>query len=383
MITSVYILGNHIQALGLARLAHKAGLKVRIFNDKRISIARYSNTCQHFHLFRDKEDLLGKLKNLASRKDTLLLATNDSLIDFLTVHHAELTEKYYLSIPDPAVVDICYNKRATYQKAMELGIPIPESFFPDNLEDLKELAVGLKYPVILKPAVMHTFHQVTGKKVIYCKDKDELISNYSRILEIIPANEVIVQEFLKGGAKTLYSFGSFAAKGKIYGSLSANRIRQHPMDFGNSTCYAITVSEPSFEDLAIKFLKAIDYFGMSEVEFMQDIETGTYKMLEINPRAWKWHSIANKLDINFLKMMIDYLEGKEVLTKYNTQIGVAWIERFTDTYISLNEILHGRLSFGVYWKTLRVPKESAVWSLKDPLPALMYILFLPYLFIQR
>jgi predicted ATP-grasp superfamily ATP-dependent carboligase len=383
MIESIYILGNHIQALGLSRLAYKAGLTVSIFNDKKISIARYSNTCKQFRLFRDKIHLLELLRKSARGKNTLLVATNDSLIDFMKVNYDELSQLYHLSIPEPDVVEICYNKRSTYLKAQELGIPIPESYFPDNLEELKDLAGSIRYPVILKPAVMHTFHQVTGKKVLFCKDKEDLLSSYERIVEIIPPDEVIVQEFLKGGAKTLYSYGSFAANKTIYGSLSANRIRQNPMDFGNSTCYAVTVAEPTFEALAIKFLQEINYFGMSEVEFMLDTETGVYKMLEINPRAWKWHSIANKLDINFMQMMVDYLEGREVKPKHNDQIGVAWIERFTDTYIALNEIFHSRMKFRDYWKTITVNKESAVWSVRDPLPAIMYCIYLPFLFIQR
>ena len=383
MIKNVFILGNHIQALGLARLAKKANLSVRLFNNYKASIARFSNACQHFHLFRDKEHLLQMLLELAVDKDTLLLATNDSLIDFLSLNYKVLSTLYHLSIPEPKVVDICYNKIYTYQKAMEIGIPIPESNFPASMDEIRELAERIKYPVILKPAVMHTFHHVTGKKVLYCDDKESLIMNYERIIKIIPSNEVIVQEFLRGGAKVLYSFGSFAANGKVYSSLSANRIRQNPMDFGNSTCFAVTVTDPVFEEFAIKFLKEINYFGMSEVEFMKDPETGAYKMLEINPRAWKWHSIANKLDINFLKEMVDYLDGKELRTKHNDQIGIGWIERFTDIYIVINEMYHKRMKFTEYWQTMKAPKESAVWSLTDPLPVIMYILFLPYLFVKR
>jgi D-aspartate ligase len=383
MIDSVFILGNHIQALGLARLAKKAKLSVRLFNDNKVSIARYSNACQHFHLFQNKEQLLKMLRELSTGRNTLLLATNDSLIDFLTVNYEELNKLYFLSIPEPSVVEICYNKRATYQKAMDLGIPIPESHFPDTMADIQKLADRIKYPVILKPAIMHTFHQVTGKKVFFCRDRNELIQSYERIISIIPPDEVILQEFLKGGAKVLYSYGSFAANGKVYSSLSANRIRQNPMDFGNSTCYAVTVSEPAFEEVAVRFLKAINYFGMSEVEFMKDEETNTFKLLEINPRAWKWHSIANKLDINFLKEMVDFLEGKDLKTKHNDLLGIGWVERFTDGYIAMNEILHKRMKLSDYLKTMKGPKESAVWSIGDPLPAIMYIVFLPYLFIQR
>jgi len=383
MIDSVFILGNHIQALGLARLAKKINLKVSLFNDHVVSITRYSNACQHFYLFRNKEELLHLLQDLGGKKRTLLLATNDSLIDFLSSNYKKLSKSYYLSIPNPEIVEICYNKRATYRKALELKIPIPESHFPDTLEDILQLSEAVRFPVILKPAVMHTFHKVTGKKALLCMTKDELIKNYKKIIAIIPPTEVILQEYLKGGAKTLYSFGSFAANGEVYSSLSANRTRQNPMDFGNSTCYAITVSEPAFENIASKFIKSINYFGMSEVEFMKDPETGEFKMLEINPRAWKWHSIANRLNINFLKLMVDYLDGKEIEPEHKNKTGVAWIERLTDTYIALNEMFHKRFTFKEYLKSLQVPKENAVWSLNDPLPAIMYLLLSPYLFFKR
>jgi D-aspartate ligase len=384
MITNLFILGNHIQALGLARQAKKIGLTVHLFNKDWASVARFSNACKYFHIFKDEQDLLKQLTSASSNiKNTLLIATNDSLINFVSVNNNELSRLYYLSVPDPSVIDICYNKRKTYQKAMELGIPIPLSFFPDSLSDIEKLADKISYPTVIKPAIMHTFHKMTGKKVFFCKTKEELISYYKQIITIIPANEVIVQEFLSGGAKSLYSFGSFYAKGTVYGSFSANRIRQNPMDFGNSTTYAITVYNPDFESIATKFLESIDYFGLSEVEFMEDPATGQYKMLEINPRAWKWHSIANKLNINLLEMMVNYLNQKPVEINNDHQTGVAWIERITDTTVVLKEIMKGKMKFSEYRASLKLKKESAVCNWNDPLPAIMYLILTPYLFIKR
>ncbi len=383
MVQKVFILGIHIQALGLARMAQKISLEVQLFNDTFASIARFSNTCDKFHLFRDNDHLLEILVSLAENKQTLLIATNDSLINFLSINYIKLSELYYLSVPDPSVIEICYNKRFTYNKASELEIPIPKSYFPDSLSEIELLADKVKFPVVLKPAIMHTFHKKTGKKVFLCNNPQDLIKYYRTMRSIIPANEVILQEFIRGGSKVLYSFGSFAANGKVYAGLSANRIRQNPMDFGNSTCYAITVVEPEFESLAKKFLNSINYFGMSEVEFMFDEETNQFKLLEINPRAWKWHSIANKLNINFLKMMVDFLNGQEVDTYFNNKKGIGWIERLTDIYISLKEIVKGKITPIEYLKSIMIKKESAVWSFKDPLPALMYLILSPYLFIKR
>lgn len=383
-IKKVYILGNHIQALGISRMAAKKGLEVTLYNGYGASVTRYSNTCKHFVLFRDEEHLIQMLlEKPVGVKDTMLIATNDWLIGLMARHYDALGERYFLTIPRPDVVLLCFNKRHTYRSAMELGIPIPETHFPDTLEEVKELGKRVRFPVIIKPAVMYTFHKATGKKVFFCSNEEELVQSYQEILNIIPPEEVIIQQFLTGGAKSLYSFGSFFAGGTAWGGFVANRIRQKPMDFGISTCYARSVDNPKLEQMGIDFLKAIDYFGPSEVEFMLDPETGVYRLIEINPRFWKWHSMTNKLNIDLLSMMVDYLEGKELKPVLSRRADVGWVERVTDTYVVLGELLKGRLSFSEYWKTMQLPKESAVWSLRDPLPAILYVIMTPYLFFKR
>jgi D-aspartate ligase len=383
MITSVYILGNHIQALGLSRLAAKIGIEVSLFNDYGGSVTRFSNTCSKFYRYTDLDDLLKKLLEMGREKNALLVPTNDKLVRFLADNYDQLAEKYYLSISSPDSVDICYNKRKTYLKAKELGMPIPESYFPDNIEEVNLLADQIQYPVIIKPAVMHTFHSQTGKKVFFCTDKESLISNYNMILQYIPADEVIIQQFLKGGAKTLYSFGTFSANGDVYAGFIANRIRQKPMDFGISTCFAKTVDVPEIEKLAMIFLKGTNYFGFAEVEFMYDEETNEYRLIEINPRTWKWHSIADMLGINLLEMMIKYLHNQPVKKIISRKPNIGWIERLTDSYVVAGELLKGKMSLSEYFSTILMEKKSAVWSWRDPMPGIMYILLTPYLFIKR
>ena len=156
-IKKAVILGNHIQALGLSRMASRIGLQVTIYNSYGASVARFSNSCSKFILYRDQEHLLQMLLDGKVEKEAILLATNDDLIGFMARHFEALSERYYLSIPKPEVVDICFNKRKTYRRAQEMGIPIPETHFPDSLEEVRALAPTLQYPVILKPAIMFTF----------------------------------------------------------------------------------------------------------------------------------------------------------------------------------------------------------------------------------
>ncbi len=384
MIKNVIILGDHIQSLGVSRIAHSLGYRVLLFNDDNICLSRFSKSCGKFTKFRDEDELLQMLLIYGNRKkDSIIMPTNDRLIHFVSKNYLLLKENFTLSLPAPDIIKKCYNKRETYQTAERLEIPIPKSFFPKDKKRLVEFIDELCFPVIIKPAVVTTFSKSTGKKVFLCRNEKELLKGYDSALEIIPPDEIIVQEVIKGGAQNLYSYCSFIADEEIYGSFVANRIRQKPMDFGFSTTFAISVVNKEIEQLAVKFLRGINYFGLSEVEMMYDPKDTNYKLIEINPRTWKWHSIANKLNINLIEMLIDYCNKNRIRKKQNTINGVGWIECVTDTYVVLGEILKGKMDIKNYLQTIRIEKEFACFSRKDLLPGLFYLLFLPYLFLNR
>ena len=382
MIKSICVLGDHIQSLGVVRIAGRLGYDVTVMNNDSVCVARFSKYCSQFVHFQSECDLLGELLKL-SNSDVLIIPTNDRLLRFVMNHYNLLTSNLTLSTPDSKVLELCYNKKLTYQKALDLNIPIPASYFPETYEHLVELSKKLSYPVILKPAVMHKLYDKEGRKVYVCRNRAEVLSNYAHATTVVDPSEIIVQKLIAGRAKNLYSYCSFFANGKIYGGFSANRIRQKPMDFGVATTFAISVAIEELRNNALRFLSGIGYFGLSEVEFMYDPDDGVYKLIEINPRTWKWHTIANKLGINLLGMMIDYLNGNEPDPMQNGVPNIGWIESVTDTYVVLGEILKGRMSVPRYIRSVRIEKEHACVAKDDLLPALCYIMFLPYLFFAR
>ena len=82
MIQSVIILGNHIQALGLARQAYTLGIEVILFTDTEYSITRFSNAVRQTFLFKSESDLMGQIIDLnIDHKRTLLIPTNDSMVE--------------------------------------------------------------------------------------------------------------------------------------------------------------------------------------------------------------------------------------------------------------------------------------------------------------
>ena len=384
MIKEVIILGNHIQGLGISRIVSRLGYKVTLYNNYSLSVARFSNTCNKFIKFKDNKNLLELLQaRKVENKEAMLIPTNDMLVGFVSDNYDVLEKIYMLSSPEKQITEIAFNKIKTYKTAIKAGLSIPESYFPDSLNELLAIEAKITYPVIVKPAVMFRFYKKSGKKVFLCNSKDELIENYKKAIEIIPKDEVIVQEFLNGGAKDLYSYASYSLKGEVLGSFIANRIRQKPMDFGVATTFAKTVISERIEELAKQIIKEMNYTGLAEVEFMYDDKIKDYKLIEINPRTWKWHTMANIVGINLIKMLIMNLDGKSIEKQKNTKENLAWIEQLTDFFIMFSEVFKGRMSIKEYFKTLKMSKEYATWDWKDPLPAVMYILLSPYLYMTR
>lgn len=387
MIKRVVIFGGHIQALGLARQVKAKGLEVVIVTDDGCSVARFSRAVDRtiIESIGNWSLVIGDLE--LPNKGTLLFPTNDEAVEMLCGRYEEYKERFALGVPEPQVIEVFNDKRRAYRFAEASGVHCPKCWYPDTMEDVEALSEELPYPVVVKPAVMYSFHATFGKKAFRCDDAASLKATYMRIAaKGYPLETLVVQEFLEGGAKNLYSCGVMAAGGEIIVSMQANRIRQNPMDFGNSTTYAISCFVPQIQEQTEALLRMTNYSGVGEVEWMWDAKAQQYKFLEINTRAWKWHTISNQLGFSFIGALIDWFDkGKFEILNHKSDIDtpVAWVERLTDFTVAAKEILHGRMRLRDVIKSYRIKHESAVWSWKDPLPAIMYILLSPILYVKR
>lgn len=383
-ILRVVIIGGHIQALGLARQVAKKQVEVVLLLDTAWAVARFSRYVAKTIYYKTAEELHSQIMQLQlPNKATLLFPTNDKAVEVLSKHNEEYQADFAMGIPNPSIVALFNNKRTAYQYVADNGIPCPRCWYPNTIDEVREMATELEYPVVVKPAVMYSFHATFGKKAYRCNNAEELESIFQRIASVnYPIDTILIQEFLSGGPKYLYSYGVFAANGESKAALIANRIRQNPMDFGNSTTFAVTCDIPQIAEQSIQLLRMVNYFGLGEVEWMYDPVTDTYKFLEINTRAWKWHTISNQLGFSFIGAMVDYYNGTTATIANYTQ-SVGWVERLTDWTVVTKEILRGKMTINDVCKTYRIKKENAVWKWTDPLPGIMYILMAPILYVKR
>ena len=294
--------------------------------------------------------------------------------------HERLSRYYLVPTPGWEITRFAYDKKLTHLLADEIGIPTPKTCFPQGLDELKEMS--LEYPVILKPSVISHFFPIVKKKALVVRDRNELVKYYHYVASIIPKDEIMVQEIIPGGPQNLYSFCSLFRSGEVKAKIMARRIRQHPMDFGSATTFAFTCNVPELETYAVRLLKRMDYYGLSEVEFMFDQKGREFKLLEINPRTWGWHTLGAKAGVNFSALLFKDMHDEQVrIDSYED--GVKWVREITDLPIVLKEVFGKRLKMKDYIRSIRGKKEWAVYSSTDPLPFIAELFLAPVMWYKR
>jgi D-aspartate ligase len=374
----IIVLGGHVQALGIIRILGRNGIPSVILDNTHKNLARHSKYCTESYVVEDNYilDYLTKMGETQNYKEWLVFPTNDFHVKLLSLNKKYLSKFFKITTDEWASVGLFYNKTDTYKLAKSLNIPIADTYFPESSDDLQNISP--KFPCIIKPAVMHDFYKQTKTKVFVCKDFEELKTNYQKALNLIPAEEIIVQNIIIGPSKNQFSACFLFLEGKSYVSLTATRMRQHPIDFGNATTYAETVELPIIKEYAQKILEAANYNGLCEVEFKKDDTDGEFKFLEVNTRTWKWHSIAEKAETPFLLSYYQYLSGIEI-QPIEGQKNASFRHALTDIPIQIKLFIKGYN----YFLRKKYSTVKAVWAADDVKPWIFEKIYLPYLIFKR
>jgi len=274
-----------------------------------------------------------------------------------------------------------WDKRNTYRLAEELNIPVPHTWYPENVDQLSELD-SVTPPFAIKPAIKEHFFYATKAKAWCASNHAELRTLFQKASRLVGPGEIMIQEVIPGGGSQQFSYCAFFREGEAVGSMVARRRRQHPLQFGRASTHVETLDVPVLEELSERFLRAIDYYGLVELEYKLDPRDSQYKLLDVNARTWGYLSLGACAGVDFCRMLYAAELGLPVPAS-RAQAGKAWVRMTTDAPTAFLEILNGHLDLRGYVRSLRACKVEAVFSREDPVPGLVEILLIPYLAIKR
>jgi len=329
------------------------------------------------HPLKEENDFLSFLIRFGKKfqfKPILFITSDDFLISISRNRH-KLSPFFLFNLPDSTIIDSIADKHQQYQLAKNSGVPVPNTFYPQNIKDVEKVGDRIHFPAFIKAKEVNSWREkISGsQKGFLIPDKKRLIERYEILFKKdVPA---IVQEIIQGPDTNHFKFCAYVSKqGEFLAIFMLKKIRQNPIHFGVGASVE-SVFYPELESLGKKFFKKIKFQGVGSAEFKLDERDGKLKLIELNPRYWQQNSLADRCGLNFPLINYFDLTGQQLFSQSNYQIGVKWINIWSDFDSFIGYKREKTLTFRAWLHSLKGEKIFSDFSTDDIVPSFYEIRF--------
>jgi D-aspartate ligase len=348
-----------VNGLAAIRSLGRRGLRVLALDHRPYALgfrSRYAEPRIAPDPLEDEAGFIAALRQIEEETDGALpvFPTHDEHVNAIARHADALSDRYRFPFPSWEVLERIQSKRHQLETAEAAGLPVPRTFHPTSREEALTAGEELGFPVIVKPSANVGFRRSHRRQLFRCESAADLDRAYEAAAPFGP----MVQELIPGGDEELYTLGSYVSPGgEALGLFSGHKLRQTRGYMGSARIgEAVWVDEVVEEGLA--FLRALGYHGISQVETKRDPRDGRYKLMEINPRLWQWHSLAAACGVDLPYIAYRDLVGDPLPSARMHGDGKRWaITLMAGSSLALE----------------RPPYVDAVFARDDPKPALVQI----------
>jgi len=246
-------------------------------------------------------------------EDLLLIAKRTGNITYLPVEE-KTTLRFYAFLkgtdhhtfsyllPSIDQFQLAANKLKLNVFCLENNIPAPAIFSFSEARALDPII-----PLVIKPK-----HGSGSKGIVYIATKEEL-----KDVVIDNEPEYIIQEKIGHDNKVEGAF-VLCKDGEVIDFYSHLRLRTYPVK-GGVTVYSVTQNNISLLEVARPLARKLKWNGVMMVEYIFDVKTGTYKIIEINPRLWGSFLLGEFPGFALLNNYIRLTNGLPVKEAFNSK----------------------------------------------------------------
>lgn len=317
---------------------------------------------------------LGHLHELAERlgAKSVLIPSTDYAAIFIADHAEELRRWFLFPEQSPDLLRKLYSKWEMYLLAKRIGVPTVETVLPRTREDVLHVAKTMRFPVVLKAIDGTRLSRCCGKKMFIVHRIDDLLSLYDSLEDPISPN-LILQEYIDGEDDSVWMFnGYFNQRSECIAAFTGKKLRQCPA-FNGYTCLGVCLANPVVQETTIRFLRALNYNGLVDIDFRYDQRDGQYKILDVNPRigaTFQLFTAQNGMDL----VRLYYLDvtGQRAPSAVIKE-GRKWMVGDLDLASSLRYLRAGRLTVSQWLSSLQRIEDSAYFAADDLVPLLVRV----------
>lgn len=360
---------NSPKALISTRSLGRMGIDVSTADKKKYALSSLSRYSKNFYLYPSPKDtpieFIRELTSLVKKhKHDVLMPVHSEDTYLIAKYKSRLDPFIKVPLHDYSSIMAVNNKGSLMQVARDLGIPIPNTYYIEDLGMLSQIADEIEFPAVIK--LRETSSSIG---LSYVNSKEELISKYKETIlkyDLSPSNYPLIQEYVEGdgyGVSVLFNQGDLRAK------FTHKRLREYPISGGPST-YRISVNEPKMEDIATRLLEYFNWHGVAMVEFK--MENNKPVLMEVNPRFWGSLNQAIQSGVDFPYLLYNMALDGDVKPVLNYKVGIKTKNIFIDS-ASLLSYMKQTNDIKLIKDFICLPSNDDILSLNDFLPNLGFI----------
>ena len=315
--------GRSLSSLAIVRSLGRAGCEVHICDDFRRNLAAFSkyvaDTKVHEPIGDDPAAFIDWLVACCRQEGyDLVIPVRDETTLAVSNHRETVSAVTRLFVAEESTIERLLDKGSCMRTAEELGIPIPETYYPTaNIDEIRTAAT---FPVLIKPRAASG-----ARGIVRVDNPSNLARKYDAVSRAYP--EPIVQEFVdhSGGH---YSIGTiFDERAEPVATHVYRETRQYP-DSGGPAIAAHTVEREPWVDSMLDLLRAHDWKGPAHMDVLYDPDTEAHRLIEVNPRFWSSLSLTINSGVDVPRLLYELALGEgqpEPDDEYTVGMNYRWI----------------------------------------------------------
>lgn len=238
------------------------------------------------------------LLKLARRPEVRTIVPHRPQDPYLLAKYADEFEPHVdLAIPSLETLRRAHDRKVLMDAAEKAGVPLPEtSLLGDaDADAASDRIVKSRYNLVTADYV-DSFDPSEGKieKSIVHVHADEPLD--TEAIREQMNHEPIVQEHVD--AADQYVFGALYNQGEALATFQHRQLRADDYTGGGGV-YRETIHDPELEDVGRRILDHLEWHGLACIEYVEDAETGEFKLIELNPRMWQSLPCATRSGADF------------------------------------------------------------------------------------
>jgi predicted ATP-grasp superfamily ATP-dependent carboligase len=311
MPTALVTDANRGSAIAVIRSLGREGWKVVAADDRHDSLGFLSRYANHHAVYPSPAEsapaftLALQLLAKAHHVDLIVPITDEAILP-LACSRDRFAPSTQLAIADDDALNVVMDKRATLLLAEKQGVPIPRTYVVHSLEEARDFAHMLPWPVVLKARRSRVWQD--GRSVArtggvaYADNVADLARHVERL---IPSGSLLVQSYTPGTGEGVEML---AYRGRVLAAFQHRRLAEVPITGGASALRESVALDPQLFAYSRRLVQALEWTGLIMVEFKVGADGPV--LMEINGRVWGSLPLAVHSGMDFPARLGDlYLNG--------------------------------------------------------------------------